>query len=541
MKKKDIINVKINKMHFGGKTEGEVEGKRVVLSGGIRGQIVKAYVKKIRKDKVEANIIEVVEKSTDETLSVCKSFGKCGGCAYLSVPYEKQLIYKKQMLQELFAKGGHKDISDFEIIGSPIDREYKNKMEFTFGNEIKGGELNIGLHRKASSMSILDASDCMLVSEDYRRILKFTCEFFRAKNIPHYHIMSHSGVLRHLVLRRGINTGQILVNLVTTSQMELDLSEYVRGLLSLDGAFDKNDCESFACDGDFGEAKSLSDAMNVNGSTSFSFTGGFRDKIIGILHTVNDSLADTVQADKLEVLYGEEILKEVVLGKQYLISPFSFFQTNTKGAQTLYSVAIDMVKSIIGTGNVSTKGSNCNGVSPMYVEALGENDVACFGKAIMKTADMNSDKIVLFDLYSGTGTIGIALSDVADEVYSIEIVKEAVEMAKINAERNDIENIEFICGDVGEKVGDLAQRGIHPDVIVLDPPRGGIMPKALPQIIDFGAKNLVYISCNPKSFVNDLNQLKDAGYEVKDIKAVDMFPNTWHVESVVLMSRVGVE
>ena len=458
MKRKDIIELKIEKMHYGGKSEGKIEEKRIILKGGIKGQTVKAVVKKSRDNQVQASIIEVVEKSPDETKNTCKEFGVCGGCAYLSVDYETQIEYKTEMLKELFVKSGHNEFGNLVVEKSPEVYEYKNKMEFTFGNEIKDGELNIGLHKKNSAMSIIDVSDCMLVTEDYRKILTAVRDFFRERKVSHYHIMKHEGVLRHLVLRRGRNTNTILINLVTTSEIynvDVDLKEFVKVLSSLE----------------------------------------LKDEITGIIHTINDSLSDTVKSDYMNVLYGKEIFIDKVLRKEYLISPFSFFQTNTKGAEVLYTIAVEMIRDLSGQN-------------------------------------------VIFDLYSGTGTIGIALSGEAKRIYSIEIVQEAVEMAEQNAIRNNISNIEFICGDVGEKVSMLSQRGIKPDIIVIDPPRGGITPKALRDIIDFDAENILYISCNAKCLVSDLTVLKQSGYLVRKVKAVDIFPNTNHVECIALIQRV---
>lgn len=451
MKAKEILDIKIDKTIFGGESENNtLDEKKIIMKGGIQGQTVKAIIQKKRKDKIQAKILEVVEKSPLETQEVCKQFGRCGGCTYLSVSYENQLKIKSEQLLELFQKNGHSEITNIDIVPSPVEQEYKNKMEFTFGNEEKGGELVVGLHRKNSSMSIIPVEDCKIIDEDYRQILKFTGKYFREKSLPHYHIMSHQGYLRHLVVRKGTNTGEILINIVTTSQIDFDMREYVEGLKNL----------------------------NLNG------------EIIGILHTTNDSLSDTVIADKIDILYGRDYFYDSLLGKKFKISPFSFFQTNTKGAETLYKTAIDMIR--------------------------GEKDL-------------------IFDLYSGTGTIAISLSQRAKKVIGIEIIDEAVQMAKENARNNNIQNVEFISGDVKEEITKLST---NPQLIILDPPRAGINPKALKDIINFNAEEILYISCNPKMLNQDLTILKESGYKLKEIKAVDMFPNSYHCEVICLMSKV---
>ena len=212
--------------------------------------------------------------------------------------------------------------------------------------------------------------------------------------------------------------------------------------------------------------------------------------IAGILHTYNDSLADVVQNDRTEVLYGRDYFYEELLGLRFKISPFSFFQTNSLGAEVLYSTARDYV------GDTKDR--------------------------------------VIFDLYSGTGTIAQILAPVAQKVVGVEIVEEAVEAARVNAQLNGLANCSFIAGDVLKVVDELQDK---PDLIVLDPPRDGIHPKALQKIIDFGVERIVYISCKPTSLVRDLEMLQGRGYQVEKAVGVDMFPGTGHVETVCKLSR----
>lgn len=262
--------------------------------------------------------------------------------------------------------------------------------------------------------------------------------------------MQHVGYLRHLLLRRGDTTGEILVNLVTTTQEEHDLSELTEQLLQLP----------------------------------------LEGKIVGILHILNDSLSDVVKSDETRVLYGQDFFYEKLLGLQFKITPFSFFQPNTKGAEVLY----ETVREYIG--------------------------------------DIHD--LTVFDLFSGTGTISQALAPVAKKVIGVEIVEEAVEAAKENAERNGLSNCEFIAGDVFEVLDDIKEK---PDVIILDPPRDGIHPKALPKILDYGVDRIVYISCKMTSLARDLELIQQRGYTVEKMTAVDQFCETVHVETAVLLTR----
>ena len=451
MKRKDIIEFEIGSMEFGGESSTLIGKRKVKMKGGITGQKVKAIVKKARSEKAEVKLLEVMENSPIETEEVCAHFGQCGGCSILSVPYEKQLEIKAEQVLKLFEE---QDISGFEFLGiegSPDERVYRNKMEYTFGDEVKGGPLTLGMHKKGRHLDIITVDNCRLVDEDFIKVLTSTVEYFEQKNLPYYRINSHQGFLRNLVVRKGVNTNQLMVNIVTTTQEDFDMTEYKDMILNL----------------------------------------GTKAEVVSILHTINDGLADAVNCDELRVLHGRDYIEEVVLGLRFKISPFSFFQTNTKGAEKLYTIAREFV---------------------------GDHE----GK-------------VLFDLYSGTGTIGQVMASAAKQVYGIELIEEAVVAANQNAKLNGLDNCEFIAGDVAKVVKNLDAK---PDLIVVDPPRPGVHKDAIRDISGFGAKEIVYISCNPKTLVLDLKGFEAYGYKVEKVKLMDMFPNTPHVECVVLMSRV---
>ena len=450
MKRRDIIEFEVGSMEFGGESSTLIGKRKVKMKGGITGQKVKAIVKKARSEKAEVKLLEVMENSPIETEEVCAHFGQCGGCSILSVPYEKQLEIKSEQVLKLFEE---QEISGFEFLGiegSPDERVYRNKMEYTFGDEVKGGPLTLGMHKKGRHLDIITVDDCRLVDEDFIKVLTSTVEYFEQKNLPYYRINSHQGFLRNLVVRKGVNTNQLMVNIVTTTQEDFDMTEYKDMILNL----------------------------------------GTKAEVVSILHTINDGLADAVNCDELRVLHGRDYIEEVVLGLRFKISPFSFFQTNTKGAEKLYTIAREFV---------------------------GDHE----GK-------------VLFDLYSGTGTIGQVMASAAKQVYGIELIEEAVVAANQNAKLNGLDNCEFIAGDVAKVVKNLEAK---PDLIVVDPPRPGVHKDAIRDISGFGANEIVYISCNPRTLVLDLKGFEAYGYKVEKVKLMDMFPNTPHVETVCLLSR----
>lgn len=497
---------------------------KVQIKGGIAGQKIRFSVKKARRDKCMGRLLDIVEASPEETAKpMCPKFGTCGGCNYQSLPYEKQLELKKRQVLDLvepvyyhevekqekslndtkeetkdsgsdttFVEDKGNTVSDKKpfiydgILTSPEIYGYRNKMEFSFGDEVKDGPLTLGLHKKGSFHDIIDADCCKIVHEDFTKVLVCVRDYCRENKIPHYKKNFHEGVLRHLLVRRSSSTGEILVALVVSSQQEIDWAELTNRLKSLD----------------------------LDGA------------LTGFLLITNDGLGDVVKSDKTELLYGTDCFTEEILGLKFKISPFSFFQTNTKGAEVLYSRARQY---ILGDFTGENADKVLEGVE--LKEALSgiennsntEVDVTAF-----------KDKVV-FDLYSGTGTIAQIIAPVAKKVIGVEIVAEAVEAAKENAALNGLTNCEFIAGDVLKVIDEIEEK---PDFIILDPPRDGIHPKALRKIIDYGVENIVYISCKPTSFARDLEVFEEYGYEMKRMSNVDMFPETVHVESVCLLSKL---
>lgn len=456
MKKGQIFEGIIERVDFPNKglVKVEEEGKDaryVTVKNAVPGQKVRFIINKFKKGNAEGRLLEVLENSSLETRKpVCSIFPACGGCMYQTMPYEEQMKMKEGQIRRIMDEAVDGEYLFEGVKASPKEFAYRNKMEFSFGDEYKDGPLSLGLHKKGSTYDVLTASDCKLVHKDMNKILVCVLEYFKERKVSYYKKMQHVGYLRHLLLRRGDTTGEILVNLVTTTQEEHDLSELTEQLLQLP----------------------------------------LEGKIVGILHILNDSLSDVVKSDETRVLYGQDFFYEKLLGLQFKITPFSFFQPNTKGAEVLY----ETVREYIG--------------------------------------DIHD--LTVFDLFSGTGTISQVLAPVAKKVIGVEIVEEAVEAAKENAERNGLSNCEFIAGDVFEVLDDIKEK---PDVIILDPPRDGIHPKALPKILDYGVDRIVYISCKMTSLARDLELIQQRGYTVEKMTAVDQFCETVHVETVVLLSH----
>lgn len=458
MKKGQIYEGTVISAAFPNKGRVRCEEGVVSVKNAIPGQRLQIMVTKVRNGRAEGRTLKVLENSAlEEDINRCPHFGECGGCVYQPVKYEEQLRLKEEQVKELLDSVGQS--YEFEgIKASPVSEEYRNKMEFSFGDGIKDGPLCLGMHKRGSFHDIVTVEHCRIMDEDFRKILKATLDYFAEKGTAFYKKMQRTGYLRHLLVRKAKKTGEILADIVTTTQLKEDtalMEGFVRRLLDLQEQ------------------------------------GGIQGKLVGILHTYNDTLADAVVNESTDILYGQDYFYEELLGLRFRITPFSFFQTNSLGAEVLY----DTVRSYIG----DTK-----------------------------------DKVV-FDLYSGTGTIAQLMAPVAKHVVGVEIVEEAVEAARVNASLNGLSNCVFLAGDVLKVIDDIEEK---PDLLILDPPRDGIHPKALPKLIAYGVDHIVYVSCKPTSLVRDLEIFKENGYRLVKAVAVDMFPGTANVETVVLISKV---
>ncbi len=462
--------------------ENTIKKETCIVKNTIPGQKITFMVNKVRKGKAEGRLLSIEENSNLEIVSPCPHFGICGGCTYISLPYEEQLKIKEIQVKKLLDNCLHGKQKSYVFEGikkSPAVYEYRNKMEFSFGDEVKDGPLSLGMHKRGSFYDVVNVQNCKLVDEDYRKILTTTLEYFKAKDLSFYHRLRHEGYLRHLLVRKAAKTGEILVALVTTTQREDLIKTFHINI-------EETDVNVLA------DSILKAEEELLAGFQKKLFSLDLKGKIAGILHIQNDSLADVVKSDHTHILYGQDYFYEELLGLKFKISTFSFFQTNSLGAEILYQTAREYI------------------------------------------GDLGKDKIV-YDLYSGTGTIAQLMAPVAKKVIGVEIVEEAVEAAKKNAALNNLTNCEFIAGDVLKVLKDIEEK---PDFIILDPPRDGIHPKALEQIIDYGVERLIYISCKPTSLVRDLEVFLERGYQVDRAVAVDQFPWTANCETVCLLSKL---
>ena len=454
MSNKKYIEVEITDAKYPNISLAEHEGRTLEFKGGLIGQKVGVKASK-KKDKfIRAKLAEFIEESPLETEEGCPRVDVCGGCRYQRLTYARELDYKLESLRKLYKEI---DIDKYQLFinPSPIIEGYRNKMEYTFGDEIIDGPLTLGLHRKNRFYEIVDIYGCNIVNQDFESIRQEVMFFFDNKGMKAYHKTQNTGALKFLILRYSFSTKEIMVNLVTREDESIDkylLEEFVDTLL----------------------------ALPIDG------------KITSIYHTISNSSADAVVPEVITNIYGNEYINEEVNGLKFKISPFSFFQPNPTAAEKIYEKALEFA------GNINDK--------------------------------------VVYDLYSGTGTISQIFAKKAKKVIGVEIVEEAVEKAKESAQINGLTNCEFIANNVLAEIENLTEK---PDLVVLDPPREGVHPTALEKILAMEADKIVYISCNPKTQVRDLKVMTSKGYKVEKLEFFDQFPRTAHVEALVLMTREG--
>lgn len=463
------MDLQIEDFAFGGKGIARLrseEGDYVVfVDNAFPGQKVRVRVAKKRKRYAEAKLLEVLERSPKESVS---DFQEISGAPYIYVPVELQEQLKKESTLDVIRRiGGVQNVNDLfdEFITSPEHYFYRNKMEYSFSSiehDINTGEelddaFALGFKRRGTWWKVesLNAPSG-LFDEEWESKLSQIREYLKSTGLPAWHPPQKKGFYRHIVVRKSFDQDQLLVNLVTSSE----------GLKK----FDKEKFKDF-----------LLELMG--------------DRIAGLQHTVNDNVADRAKIENgsSTLLFGAPIVIEKLLGLSFEISMESFFQTNPKSAERLYTKALDYV----------------------FEEDLSDSDV-------------------VMDLFCGTGTIGQILASKLPgiKVIGVDIVEEAIIDARRNADRNNITGVDFYAADVGKFLLEYPHFEGKIKTIILDPPRAGIAPKTLRKVIALGAQNIVYVSCNPSTQARDTAQLREAGYELEKISLVDQFPHTGHIESI---------
>lgn len=473
--KGEIVELEISGYAFGGRGISRVEtedGSYVVfVDNTFPGQVVKAKIEKKRKRHAEGKLLEVIKRSEQEAEL---PYQEISGGPYIFVPIELQEEYKKTSTLEIFKRISN--IPDLEskfdeFISSPNHFFYRNKMEYSFSsiehdldlNEEKDDAFALGFKRRGTWWKVESLNrPSGMFDEIWETVLKDIRNYLFETGLPAWHPPKKEGFFRHIVVRKSFDQDQLLINLVTSTD---DNKEF-----------------------------------DVNAFSDFLIEK-LGDKLAGFQHTQNDNVADRskIENGTWKLIYGKPTVVEKLLGLNFEISMESFFQTNPKSAEKLYTKALDYV----------------------FEEEIPE------GKVVM-------------DLFCGTGTIGQILSTRKSnvEIVGVDIVPEAIEDAKRNAKRNSIEGIKFYAADVGKFLKEHPEYIGNISTVILDPPRAGIAPKTLLKTIDLGAENIVYISCNPSTQARDAETLLKAGYALEKITLVDQFPHTGHIESIAKFKKI---
>ncbi|MDY6951414.1 MAG: 23S rRNA (uracil(1939)-C(5))-methyltransferase RlmD [Thermodesulfobacteriota bacterium] len=461
VKKGQILELKIEKLIFGGRGLAWVDGFAIFVEKAVPGDEVRARVFRKKKNHAEARVLALLQPSPFRIAPPCPYSGFCGGCPWQFLDYEKQLAFKtEQVVESLEHIGQLRDVPVHPAIPSEREFGYRNKMEFSFSDrrwllpeELSQPEISkgfaLGLHVPGSFHKVLDIDACLLQPPLGNKILGEVRRYTRQSGIPPYGLKSHRGFWRFLMLRYSPSYDNWMVNIVTSEEQTPWVAPLSRWL-----------CEKF-------------------------------ENVISVVNNVNTRRAAIAVGERERVLAGQPVVRDRIGGFEFEISANSFFQTNTAGAECLYGVAKD------------------------YARLTGKESV--------------------LDLYSGTGTIAIFLADGASKIVGVEISETAVEDAKKNCQKNQIDNCQFMCLDI--------RKGLHlfkekTDVMIVDPPRAGMHPDVVNAVCQQRPARIVYVSCNPATLARDLATLK-AFYRVAEVQPVDMFPHTHHIECVARLESMG--
>jgi 23S rRNA (uracil1939-C5)-methyltransferase len=464
--KKQVVLENITVLDYAaeGKSLARVDGKVIFIEGAVPGDVVDVQLSKNKADWAEGHTVKIHAFSADRVAPFCQHFGVCGGCQWQMLPYEKQLFYKQKQVNDNLTRIAKIPLPEMNpIIGAGQTRHYRNKIEYTFAtskfiptdefrrmkaegvspNEQAGAG---GFHVRGFFDKVVEIDTCHLQEEPTNLIRKAVAQFGIDNGMPFYNVRSHEGWLRNMFVR-NTTTGELMINLVLGYEDEANRIKLLNQLL-----------QQFP-------------------------------QITTLLYTINTKKNDSLTDLDPKVYSGKGYITEKLEDFSFMISPKSFFQTNTRQAEKLYQVTRDY-------------------------------------------AELNGSQVV-YDLYCGTGSIGIFVSGLAKKVIGVEVIEEAITDAKKNASLNGIEHSSFFAGDVIDICDDafFAEHG-RPDVIITDPPRAGMHEKLVKKLLDIAAPTVVYVSCNPATQARDLAML-DEKYKVEKIQPVDMFPHTLHIENVV--------
>jgi len=455
IKKGQEIKLKISDLAFGGQGISKINDLIVFVKNAIPDQTVLAKVIKSKKKYIEAYKLEILKKSSNEVDAECEHFKFCGGCTIQQMKYKKQLFYKEKQVSEIFNKiGGINNPQINSIIGCSKIFLYRNKMEYTFSDnpwfidDESYDDIVVGLHVPKRFDKILNIDKCYINHEMFNEILAIAKQVANDENMIAYNVLKHTGFLRYLVLRIGVHTNELMINIVSSGFNEKLMVKFKKQIL-----------------------KKIPDTTSI-------------------VNTINAEKNNTAKG-QTKTIYGQSYIHEKIGNYKFKISPNSFFQTNSYQVEVLYDY-------------------------------------------IIKTAGLNKNDIV-YDLYCGTGTIAIYISSFVKKVYGIEIVKEAIEDAKYNAKINNILNTYFYTSDLKDFFIKDNHYIEQPDTIIIDPPRPGLHPKVVEDIIHLSPSKIIYVSCNPSTQARDIKIFQENGFKLIDVQPIDMFPHTPHIECIATL------
>lgn len=458
MKKGHILELEIESMAYGGKGIARLDGRVVFVQNAVQGDVAEVRIIRIKSNYAEGRVLSLKKPSPYRQDAPCRFFGTCGGCKWQDVGYAQQLEFKRNIVRDaLRSIGKIQDVDVRPAIGSPEEFFYRNKMEYTFSDsrwlmpeeiateKVFNKDFALGLHVPGRYDRILDLDRCLLQSEMSNRVLEATREFALDNGIRPYSVKTHSGLLRFLVIRESKNSKGLLVILITSEV--------------------------------FPQVRPYAD-----------FLVGKVPEITGIVHGVNPSKSQVAVSETYDPVYGDPVILEKLGAFRFEISPRSFFQTNTKGAECLYETIVDL-------------------------------------------AGFRGDETV-FDLYCGTGSISVFISKLVGNVIGFESIPAAILDANRNARLNNVTNCRFVEGDLKLT---LADEETQPDVMIIDPPRAGMHADVVKTVLKSQPREIVYVSCNPTTQARDIALLSES-YDLHVMQPVDMFPHTYHIENVARLT-----
>ena len=448
LKKNDVIELEITDFTSEGSGVGHKNSMAVFVAGAAPGDTVECVVIKVKPNYAVAKLLNVIKASPDRIIPDCRVFPRCGGCAFRHISYEAELRMKHKRVADAVKRVGHIELAPEEIVPSPSEKHYRNKAQYPVS--LEGGRLSTGFFAPFSHR-VIDCKTCLLQPESFSVILRTVARWAEKYKVSVYDERKHTGLLRHIYIRKAFATGETMVCLVENGEKMFKTDVLVNELIKADPS------------------------------------------IKTVLINKNPVDTNVVLGGKNTVLYGDGYITDELLGVRFRISPLSFYQVNHDQAEHLYS----KVREYILGGKTDT----------------------------------------VLDLYCGAGTIGLTLAGSVKKLVGVEIVPDAVCDARYNAEINNIENAEFICGDAADAAEKLAADGITPDSVILDPPRKGCSPELLETVASMSPERIVYVSCDPATFARDCAVLAQHGYSLKRYTPFDMFARTAHVETVGLLLK----